>query len=349
MGFFGKSTASSVSNVNIEDLLKEENLPMYDGMSIMEACYAGIAETEMNWNAIMEAAAETEMNYFMEHGEEYVYTEASGFGAKVAEFFKKIWEKIKGLFKKFAVMMGSLVGKDKDFVKKYAETIRRNMKNIPSDASIKGFPFKDIKSAPSQADMAAVVTGILDGGQDATFGIGKDDYDVTEANEKMRGVLFNKVCGGSASTMTDSEFRKELVDHIKGESDDIAITTAAVNEALGHLEGSKDVRKTANDLYKNTEKLFKDAIKSAEKAESDGYKKKDSDVNELKKMNQRINLAKAGASAVQVLCAVYLQSVKDFYAQQRKICVKVVTYKNVKEGATIEHVAEGAFAKVSLI
>ena len=139
MGFFNTSiqnTASSWAG------LMEEDLNIYDGMSIMEANYAAIAETEMNWNAIMETAAMNEIQYFAENGEEYVYTEASGFGAAIVEFFKKIWEKIKAIFKKFMVMLGSVTMKDKDFVKKHGDAIRKGAANLATDGvTIKGFKF----------------------------------------------------------------------------------------------------------------------------------------------------------------------------------------------------------------
>ena len=352
MGFFGNSTASSA---NIEDLLREENLPMYEGMSsIMEACYAGIAETEMNWNAIMEAAAETEMNYFAENGEEYVYTEASGFGSKVVEFFKKIWEKIKGLFKKFLVMIGSMTAKDKDFVKKYGETIRRNMKNIPADAKFKGYEFENVKTCPTESALNGVLNEILEGKKDAAFKFSADDYESSEANDQVRGLLFKAATNGSEANRSDSEFRSDLVEHYKGDSKDIPMNSVTVANALSEIESAKTTKKNAEDLFDNCKRAFNKSIKTAEKKESKGYSAKKGEeghmeADALKVLNRQINAAKAGANAIQILCAVYLQCVKEYYAQQRKICVKVVTYKNVKEGATVEHFAEGAFGRVSLI
>lgn len=361
MGFFGSnSTASS----NIEDLLREENLPMYDGMSIMEACYAGIAETEMNWNAIMEAAAETEMQYFAEHGEEYVYTEASGFGASVANFFKKIWEKIKGLFKKFLVMIGSLVNNDKDFVKKHRETINRNMKNIPSDAEIKGYKFTNEELVKAIEAAGKSIGDLLGGGNVAdnaktTYKLASDDYDSSEAMESVRGNMLKGVKGNTGdSTMTDSEMRTAAFAICRDGEDspiDIKIDSARVAEALSHLEGGKKAKDTASKLYSKTEKVFKQSIKDAENIENKAYKAKDDKADgymkadDLKVLNRAISLAKGAANAIQTLCAVNLQAVKDNYAQDKKICVRVVTYKEVKEGATVEHFAEGTFGRVSLI
>lgn len=358
MGFFGNTSAARSADIN--DLLKEDNLPMYEGMSIMEACYAGIAATEMNWNAIMEAAAETEMSYFAEHGEEYVYTEASGFFAKVSEFFKKIWQKIQALFKKFLVMIGSLVGKDKDFIKKYRETIQRNMKNIPKDAEIKGYVFthtdvlKAIDKAGDQIKETFNDDGTIPEATKTKYHLDSDDYDASETMEEVRGAMITNLQGISGSTFTESEMREAVFAACRNGEDspiDIQMTTARVSEAMSHLEGGDKAKKDAAKAYTNVEKKFKDVIKKAEQLETKGYKDKNNNPgpDALKILNRGINLAKSASSSLQTICAVYLQAVKDEYAQDRKICVKVVTYKEIKEGATVEHFAEGAFGKVSLI
>lgn len=383
MGFFN-STASIGGTANIEDLL-EEDLNIYEGMSIMEANYAAIAENEMNWNAIMEAAAATEMSYFAENDEEYVYTEASGFLASVSAFFKKIWEKIKSIFKKFMVIIGSLWTKDKDFVKKYGETIRRNMKNIPSDTEIKGYNFAiepndtiptylkkandracafsgkintDWKTFGSSKEdkrvvaIDAAIIGLL--GVNLNKTADDDDFDMTDANETLRGSIINK------SSMTSSEFSKEVAEMLRGgESSpiDLKLNSTTVSKAMSDLEGAKDARKKASNLYKQGEKAFKKIINDMEKLESSGYKTKpedgeaDDQAKELRTLNRAINLLKSMSNDLTTMNSLYLTAVKDKYNQDKRMCVKVVTFREAKnEGAYVEHFAEGsAFAGLNLI
>ena len=251
MGFFNTSiqnTASSWAG------LMEEDLNIYDGMSIMEANYAAIAETEMNWNAIMETAAMNEIQYFAENGEEYVYTEASGFGAAIVEFFKKIWEKIKAIFKKFMVMLGSVTMKDKDFVKKHGDAIRKGAANLATDGvTIKGFKFNKNLFTTITANKNDVITYYITG--DNASKLAGDDYDSAEIMDEQRAKL-----AGVSGTLTESEFRKELFEMLRGgesSPEDIDVTSNMVFEALGELENSKETRKSAEKAYTNAEKVFK--------------------------------------------------------------------------------------------
>ena len=377
MGFFNSNASVSGSAANIEDLLNED-LNTYEGMSIMEANYAIIAENEMNWNAIMEAAAATEMSYFAENGEEYVYTEASGFFGKISEFFKKIWEKVKGLFKKFMVMIGSLWTKDKEFVKKYGETIRRNMKNIPNDYDFKGYKFekgiaevqdilskasKKIESASSDLSAAAgsfnpdacykAISTIGIQGYDANDLLA-DDFDATDANEKARGAIIGK----TGTSFTSAEFSKEVSEMLRGgESSpiDIPLNSGTVSQALSDLENAKQPRKDANDAYKKGEAAFKKVIQNMEKIEGKGYSEKPADGKDnstkLKALNRAINCLKSVSNDYTTLNSLFLTAVKDKYNQDKRMCVKVVTFRTAKnEGASVEHFTEGsAFAGLNLI
>lgn len=359
MGFF--NTTSAVGTANIEDLLQETNLDTYEGMSLMEANYAAIAETEMNWNAIMEAAAETEMSYFAQTGEEYVYTEGSGLGTSIANFFKKIWEKIKSLFKKFMVMLGSLVNNDKDFVKKHRATIVANIKNIPSDAEYKGFKYtteKLEKQITSAADNLAININHIKGLElTPIFGVKVDDsdnYDSTDAMDKVRATLLSE---GSKS-FSDSEMREEAYKIARdGEDskDDFKLDGTVVQQALSALEDGKKAKDKAKKLYSEVEKKWKSILKDAEKMETEALKKKEGEngymtPGTLKQFNRALTLCKNAANCIQTLCTVNLTAVKEEYTQCKKICVKVVTYRGkFNEGATVEHFTEGAFGKISLI
>ena len=187
MGFFGGNN----NTANIEGLLNDNSLNIYENMSIMEATYAYAAENEMNWNAIMEAVAVAEINAATNGDIEFDVVQEAGFGASILNFFKKIWEKIKSLFKKFMVMIGSLVGKDKDFAKKHGDTIRKAINNIPNDAEIKGYKFTTDKLEGSistaTTNLVSWVTQIKDAKGDLTtfsnFNLDSDSYDVGDAND----------------------------------------------------------------------------------------------------------------------------------------------------------------------
>lgn len=370
MGFFG-ATTSAISTASIEDLLNDDSLDIKEGLGLMEAGYAYAAETEMNWNAIMEAAAMTELQHYSSTGEEYTYTNESGFFESIVNFFKKIWEKIKSLFKKFMVMLGSLVGKDKTFIQKHKKTIQDAMKNIPSDAEIKGYKFtyeelhaRITKAGDSlktqltsiQVNDKNVTTGSLPGNINLT----SDSFDTGDALEIIRGDIM-KNAKGATTNMTDSEMREVAFAECRDGEDspiDIKIDPAAVGRAIAELDGGDKAKSDALKLYKKTEDIFKTAMKDVEKKEKEYYSaNKSIDNNDTaynngtKSLSRGLSLAKSTASMIQTLCTVYLQAVKDKYSQDRKICVKVVTYKTVKnEGAYVSHMSEGGyFAGVNLM
>lgn len=371
MGFFSSTT--SVGTGNIEDLLNDDSLDIKENLNLMEAAYAYAAENEMNWNGIMEAAAMTELEYFSSTGQEYVYTNESGFFENIVNFFKKIWEKIKSIFKKFMAMIGSLLGKDKDFSKKHGPTIRAAMGNIPSDAEIKGYKFTYEKLEARVKNCGNALNHMLGkiefdnatAGSSIQLGSKKielagDSYDATDATEALRGYIMENAKGASA-TMTESEMREVAYSECRDDEDspvDIKIDAGVVGRALSELEGGDKAKSDAAKLYRNTEKIFKEAMKSAETKEKDFYRKTkptskdEADAYTISSnvISRSMSLAKTAASNIQILCSIYLQAVKDKYSQDRKICVKVLTYKNVKEGAYVSHTSEGAyFTNVNLI
>lgn len=365
MGFFN---SGSYSTANIEDLLNDDTLDIHENLSFLEAAYRLSAENEMNWNAIMESVAMAEMEEMSSSGSDYSVVAEAGFFESVVAFFKKVWEKIKSLFKKFMVMIGSLVGKDKDFAKKHGDTIRKNIINIPNDAEIKGYVFTTEKlktSITADTTTLADILGQLSKNGDMSLfdplKLGDDDYDASDANELVRG----KFCKGMekhSNRMTDSEMREAAFAYARNGEDspiDIKVDTTSVSAALSNLEKGDKAKSDANKLYSEQEKQWKSLMRDAEKFNTEEYKAfkpTDNDVtnkdatSKLKKISNGLAVCKSAAGYIQTLCSVYLQAVKDEYSQCRKICVKVVTYKAAKEGASVTHYTENAhFAGVNLI
>lgn len=347
MGFFSGNN-NSYSTSSIEDLM-EQDLNTYDGMTIMEANYAALAESEMNWNMIVEAAAETELSYYAQTGEEYVYTEASGFVDSVVAFVKKVWEKVKAIFKKFLVLIGQFVYDDKDFVNKYKETILKNVSNIPSNATIQGYPFEKTRfktaadGVGATTDISALMSdtaGTLTTAVTADWHFDDNDkYESSDVNEALRRKTYNGVINSTtdSSPMDESDFKKDLFEWLHGDTDSkesIDLTASSVSEAIAELYNAKTTRDIANKAYRNAEKAFKVYVKKAEELEKNEYKKKPgtgSDAFNATEATKRTRVAahiKAITGFKQTACSILTSAVKDFYKQQKAICVKAVTYRN---------------------
>ena len=99
-----------------------------------------VYENECNYNALMKAAALSELKYYNENGGDLFVQEAgafNGFMGKVKAFFVKVIEKIKSICKKFVAKIRQFTMSDKDFVKKYANQLQR--------ANLKDFEFNGYK------------------------------------------------------------------------------------------------------------------------------------------------------------------------------------------------------------
>ena len=169
-----------------------------------------VAESEYNWQKLMEATGIDELQYFVENGTEMVY-EASGTGffAKAKDFFKKVWEKVKGLFRKFFGMFDAMVKDDAAFLSKYKTKLARV--EIPSDFKIKGYNFTIDKKAKivdtTNGDITTIVNSIT------TDKDGKlDEYDSDDINEQIRGIVL-----GDNGKYTDKEFSTALFEKLNRE------------------------------------------------------------------------------------------------------------------------------------
>ena len=105
----------------------------------MDSAYRIVAENTANWNSIMEAIGIDELAVYESTGYEMIYEAGtiSGIFEKFKDFFKKLLEKIKGIFAKFMTVLNSWTKSEKEFVKKYKMDILK--------ADMKDFEFKGYK------------------------------------------------------------------------------------------------------------------------------------------------------------------------------------------------------------
>ena len=111
----------------------------------LEGALMHVYENECNYNALMKSVGIAEARYAVENGGELFVQEAGAFGgflSKAKDFFMKVIEKIKQIFKKFVALMDRFVLDDKSFVKKYGDQIlRRDL----TDFEVKNcYNFKDL-------------------------------------------------------------------------------------------------------------------------------------------------------------------------------------------------------------
>lgn len=317
----------------------------------IEGAYAIVAESEANYNSIMQAVGVAELAVYESTGEEMVYEagDVKGFLGKVKEFFVNLWEKIKGLFKKFFAMFDSYTKSDKEFVNKYKKhLISVNVK----DFKYKGFNFTVDAVEVGTADTAinGVITPAIGEESDLSDrakceAIIKAGEEKTELVEKMRGAAVKE------SSLEASEFTKELFMKFRsGEDTKEELDNISVTDQLMAISENSALKKAAEKAFKDLEKSIKDAIKVVDKLQSGLLKaipdKTDKTVTEgralaVKVCSNTAALLKDKMSILQLVNGAKLTAIKDKNRQAKAICVSLMNYKAKNE--SVDFTNEGGF------
>lgn len=314
----------------------------------LEGAYHIVAESEANYNAIMQAIGVAELAVFESTGTEMVYEagDVKGFFGKMKEFFLNLWEKIKGLFKKFFSMFDSYVKSDKDFINKY----KKHLLSV----NTKDFKYKGYVFTPEKINLEAAAKKI-DGMKIVREGdleafITKFE-DRAELIENMRGTVLSK------GNLTAAEFTKELFSILRnGEDTKEDLENISVIDQINHISGTSGLKKAAETQYKNLEKEIRDAIKSVENAEKQLLKQVP-DKNDKALTQSRAIAIKAASTEVanlrdkmavlQIMNGAKLTAIKDCNRQAKAICVALMNYRPKNESTSVYE--SGFLAGVKLV
>lgn len=305
-----------------------------------------VAESEYNWQKLMEATGIDELQYFVENGTEMVY-EASGTGffAKAKDFFKKVWEKVKGLFRKFFGMFDAMVKDDAAFLSKYKNKLAKVQ--IPSDFKIKGYNFTIDKKAEIVDTTNSKVSGIVN--SITSDNNGKlDEYDSDDINEQIRGIVL-----GDNGKYTDKEFSTALFENLRnGESDKEDIENITVGQIVSALGSTKQLRKEAEKNFKKIKKTIEDSIKTCEQAEKkalNGTDDTDTKSLNISKEHRKIEVYRMLLNADQVANGATLTAIKQYGQQWKMTAAKLLKYvhESVEEDGDV--VSESHISNVDFI
>ena len=283
----------------------------YDDMQVGESPYPvglegalmHVYENECNYNAMMKAVGISELRYYQDTGKSLFVHEAGVFASfiqKAKEFFKKVIEKIKQIFHKFAAVMNQYTMKDKEFVKKYSKELYR--KNI-TDFTFDGYTFKNLDDAVAKGKLTDTLESFRKDGSESSSNIntakkaafdavrdadssGHDtdayrgdkayDSDALEtAEDSQRGTILNSlgITGASSKAYDSSDFREELHDYLYGDGGKETLDKINVRQQLQYIENTKkDVREVERQQKEITRAIDK-FIKMLDKWETEFNKK----------------------------------------------------------------------------
>ena len=300
-----------------------------------------VYENECNYNAIMKAAALSELKYYNETGGDLFVQEAGALSSlltRIKDFFKKVIEKIKSIAKKFFATINQYTMKDKDFVKKYQNDLRRrNLKDFEFD----GYTF------PLKAGNFSISSATKD-----TKGLGDEDADtINDIIEKNRGAIIGE------GPLTESEYRDELKEKLYGDKEDFDVDiNTQMRYILNTKDDIKDAEKAEKEITKNINAIVKkleDDIKKADKeANSNMRNKKELEAKyddmTVKALNTDVNIFKALSNDFTIYFGAYVEALKARNRQAKAICVKALSYKH--EAASVYSESEyNIFAGVEIV
>ena len=256
-------------------------IAMIEGYQNDMALFNGIIMTDFQESALIQEGASAEEIYVLQEGA------LSGAWQKIIEFFKKLGEKIKGIFHAFIAKMDSIFMKDANaFYKKY-------LKDINQKKSWEGFKckVKRVKVGPDK-----VALGFKDGTNPvSTLNLDKngtqkklDDWD---SEKEYANIVDLYVSGLSGKNIQNStEFKKEYMEYVFDDEEEKDNWTSSdiTDGYIGVFLKDKENLKQIERDNKATEKAIKNIISCIEKEKDrvakidrSEYEKKGSTIDQI--------------------------------------------------------------------
>lgn len=327
MGIYSANANLSYGSSILDESTVDESLN-YE--PTLEGAFQVVAENEENWTNFMKGVGIAELNYYEEHGAELPYNEAagSGFFEKAKGFFKKAWEKIKALFKRFFSMFDSITKSNKEFIKKY----QKDLLKVTGTDKFKYKGYKFTLNGESNGTQVKIQADIANTDYQSTSDNAKleNDYDETDWADGIRGKVLN-----STNKITSSEFTKELFEAYRnGESKKEEIEGVQIGEIIQYL-GGEDLKKKAERDFKTLKRSCEDAIRTAEKGQKEliNGENPENKSDQIAAYSRNIAQRKIVLSILQVANGAHIAAIKAKSAQYKAICSKLLTYRPKNESA----------------
>lgn len=273
----------------LESIMLDESIEPYEGEDFTEGALAAVCDIHENYNLFMSQIGIAELAAVENTGSLMVYNEGvlGDMVNAIKNFLKKIWEKIKSLFKRFMMMVDSYTKNDKEFVQKYKKEIYsgKGLENF----TFKGWKFK--KEAFDATDKACDYCSLFklpvhdDGTGELIKAIAgepfkeellkklEDNYD--DIVEAIRGDIVGELGAKNAGKLTSSEFTKELHAVYRNSEDskeELDENDIKISDIANELMTSADTKKTVNKLFKDAKRVIDADTKLIEKGQNTFFK-----------------------------------------------------------------------------
>lgn len=258
------------------------------------------------------------------------------------EKLKKLWEKIKGVFRKvFAQLTVWLVRNGKAFVAIHRKTL--STKAGLGDCEIPKYKkFKsDFANRSHANDLATRAKNTIESYKNDASNVQKTEHN--ESAEKFTNFLLNEMVPGATVSNFAEKYKEAAF-----ESEQTNVKWSALSSRVGGLEGlftnitaKSDALKKLKKQERDTDKAIKSLLKTLSKKESEADKNESGSGASYKLAS---NVISGFERALTLVTRATIQAIKFSVSQDRMVVGKLAAYSPTKESALLEHVAwcEGA-------
>lgn len=349
---------------DIDELIDNDDVEEIYEESVIATAMRVVYENSTNWNSIMEACAIDELHYLEENGTEMIYegSRVRSFINASVEFFRNIWNKIQGIFKRFIMAFDATTKTDKDFLNKYKKELNTAEHKLFGDKEVKVYDYIFYANGENGGLHQAIgitdandidnilrITGVENKGLDAMSLSDLKDANSAYTEDKAKSVL-DKYRAKFLSSVTEveaGEFNKLLKEKFQGSDskDDKSLgeffktcKTFMARSATVKKDIEKDLnayKKNIDGIIKALVKLEKSLTKEMENARPDANDAEDP----AKKAGAKLSIVSKAIRSTKDMkniqisaTGVQLQCLKSASRQAKSVCVTALAF-NPKKSA----------------
>lgn len=358
MGIFSKNR-SSLGSYSGDEIVANESY--YGELGALQITLEGLQNDQALFEALIQHDFETTAGVnegAINESQYQAITEGAlaDFGNKIKEFVKKIWEKIKGLFKSFLVKVNNVIIRDnKTFVEKYKKDV------LTKDLSKLKFKWEEPKGKDVFAKVENSVS-IID--QIITEANNEKDPDKLDEyhTELTDGTFADDFLSDIVPNTTEADFEKDFHEEsYEPESEETGMKHDILADIIKHLVEKDATSKVEKDM-KTVDKSFSKAMRDVDKQlnaiiKEVPSKDKDKDKNSENQIQmKRLTFIHAALSKTQSLfskvASAEIKEIKFGISQSRRLFAKAAAFnpKSIKENTLfVEAAGDAAYHDITTL
>jgi len=253
MGFYTSNRVGSIGNIQVEAAQGYQGeigaqLALIESYQNDLAIFDNAIRTDFQEAAMVHEGAGVEEVFALQEGA------LSGFLDSIINFFKKLWEKIKGIFQGFMAKFDSVVMRDnKAFHDKYSKTV------YAKDLS----KMKAKYSAPKNLDMQFSTGSSIDLSVSAHFNDAEKKIENFDRDETICQIL--KSCKPNVNISEPKEFEKDFHEACFNDEEEQDGFSSIIHD-IGNILVSKSPVEAIKKINASFDKTISDIIKEIDKS-----------------------------------------------------------------------------------